>query len=102
MSKLSDIDIPPQPVPSVGGLFVRDVPLKEVEAFQKKFETQEDGEEADPAVVVFELFDKFCCGEDGSSFEDITCPDDVRELGIFKIKMIMQGVMEALDVTGKD
>ena len=101
MSTLSQISVGHQPT-SVGGLFVRDVPLSVLEGFQQRTSEMGEEEDGDTASVVFEMFEVFLCGEDGSKFEDINSADDVRNLGILTIKAIMEAVQEVLDVSGKD
>lgn len=96
MAKMVDIDIPVQPT-ALKGLFVKDAPLNVIEQLQKM---GEDKSTANGIDVVHFMFQNLCCGEDGEDFDDINTVEDVKKLGVLRVKAVAQAVRDALDIGG--
>ena len=94
MPKITDLDLPDRLETSIPGLFVRDIPIVELEAMQDEAGDDED--------LGFLYFDRILCDENGEKFEDVGSKEDVKKLGQLKLAAISRAVSEALDTSGKD
>ena len=89
--KLQDLPIPPTPT-NIDGLYIRDVPMSEIEQFQ-----QLEGDES----ILF-LLQRICCDENGDAFEGVDTVDDIKNMGVLRLRSIVNAFNEALGTSGND
>ena len=56
----------------------------------------ENFNEEDPMPVMRKLFQEIICDETGAPFEDVHTDDALRQIGILKVRAIMDATMEVL------
>lgn len=83
-----------------GGVFVRNLPAKQL---QDIFGNLTERLEKEPEVVIVELFGSLVCDENGDTFEDVGSYDAIMEvLSLRDIEQIMTAVAGAMGPGQKD
>lgn len=100
MAKLSDVrDNKPIPL-SVDGMFINNLPAKEME---EKFGNIQQSLLEDQNSVLVAIFSDLICDSEGKPFEDCSTPDEIMAvLSVKDIQAILYAVTKALspDATG--
>ena len=76
---------------SQDGVFVQDVPIERLEAMQAEIEALPEDEHH---KAVWLIIDGLMRGEDGSKFEDLPSPDEVKKLSMMQMAVFMDAYHE--------
>lgn len=102
MAKLTNV-IERKPIPlSVNGVYIRDLPAKEIEA---KFGNIAEEMQEKPEETITLLFNDLICDGEGETFDDVATFEEITDnLSVRAIHEIINAIPEALvpgDASGK-
>ena len=83
---------------AIDGVFVRDVPLEDLEALQAEIEELDEGDEHQS---VWLLVDRLMRGEDGTKFTDLPSVEEVKKLSLLQMAAFKDAYQEYLEGAAK-